>query len=95
VRIEVDPGRLGQVGATHADLAGQVTELRGRLDAVGMQAAAAAGDPTAGAAAEGCARAWSAALGALAVAAAKLGANAQAAAGAYTSCDEQAIPAGP
>jgi hypothetical protein len=51
-RIAVDPGALTATDAVQTTIAAQLTELRGRLDVVGAQAAGAAGAPSAAGAAE-------------------------------------------
>jgi hypothetical protein len=93
-RIEVAPQQLHAAGGTAGDIAGDLTELRGQVQALGARAAAACGEPSAAGAAEHVGQGWAAALESLSKAVGGLGSNADAAATAYTGTDAHAIPGG-
>lgn len=92
MRIAVDTGLLFAAAGRSAGLASQVLGLRGQLDAVGTEAAAA-GAPDASQAMSACCQDWSATLGVLAERVAGTGTNLGAAGAAYTTTDATAIPA--
>ena len=93
-RIEVAPEQLSGGGARQAALAGRVSELRGRLEAAGAQAAGACGDAGAAGAVADYVGAWGVRLDALASSVGGLAGNLGAASGAYVGTDASAFPAG-
>jgi uncharacterized protein YukE len=93
-RIEVDTGQLQGAAAQQASVAASLSELCGRLAAVGASAAAAGAPEAQAAIASWCAN-WEGSLGATASAVGGLGANTQAAASAYLMTDEGAMPVAP
>lgn len=94
-RIEVVPEQLHSAGGTAGEIAAELTELRGQVQTLGSQAAAASGEASAAGAAEDLGQGWAAALESLSQAVAGLGSNTDAAGTAYTATDTNAIPGGP
>jgi uncharacterized protein YukE len=94
MRIQVDPGALQSGGAALAGSASNVKTARGDL-ANALGAVGAMGDAgVAGAYATMCG-AWAQTLGTLDRHIEALGRTTQSAGGAYTTTDQNAIPAGP
>ena len=85
--MEVQTGALTDAGARQAEIAGQLTELSGRLTT-------AAGDPAVEEAMTGAVQSWQASLAMVSHSVASIGSNLGSASIAYLTVDESAIPAG-
>jgi hypothetical protein len=90
-RIEVDTGQLTGAAAAQAGVSANLSELAGRVSAVGS-GASVAGAPEAEAALMAWADHWAGSLNANALAVDGLAVNLGASAAAYTTCDATAIP---
>jgi uncharacterized protein YukE len=93
-RIEVEPGQLQGAAAQQATVAASLTELVGRIAAVGASASAAGAPEAQDALMSWCAN-WQGSLGATASSVSALGTNTQAAASAYLQTDATAMPGMP
>jgi hypothetical protein len=93
MRMEVQPGALTDAGSRQSDIAGQLTELSGRLTTT-ADAASAAGDPAVEEAMTGAVQSWQASLAMVSHSVGAIGANLDGASIAYLTVDESAIPAG-
>jgi hypothetical protein len=88
-RIEVDTGQLSGAAAEQATVAATLSELAGRVTALDP---GVAGAPEAEAALMAWSQHWSGSLSANAAAVSGLAFNLGASAGAYLTCDANAIP---
>jgi hypothetical protein len=93
MRMEVQPGALTDAGTRQSDIAGQLTELSGRLTTA-ADAASAAGDPAVEEAMAGAVQSWQASLAMVSHSVGAIGSNLGSASIAYLTADESAIPAG-
>ena len=91
--MEVQPGALTDAGTRQSEIAGQLTELSGRLTTA-ADAASATGDPAVEEAMTGAVQSWQASLAMVSHSVGAIGSNLDSASVAYVTVDESAIPAG-
>ena len=84
---------MTDAGTRQSDIAGQLTELSGRLTTA-ADAASAAGDPAVEEAMTGAVQSWQASLAMVSHSVGAIGSNLGSASIAYLTVDESAIPAG-
>jgi hypothetical protein len=93
MRMEVQTGALTDAGSRQIGIAGQLTELSGRLTTA-ADAASAAGDPAVEEAMTGAVQSWQASLAMASHSVSSIGSNLDSASIAYLTVDESSIPAG-